>query len=1095
MSRKYLVLILFLILLARCAPSVDSSLFVKVPSTDSKVYFSNDLSFTEEYNPYTFKSFLNGGGVAIGDINNDGLEDLYLTGNLVDNKMYLNKGNLEFEDITDKSLLACAGAWSTGAAFVDINHDGFLDLYVCKSGKPDAPLRKNQFFINNGEGTFKDRAAEYGMDFMGLSVHSAFFDYDKDGDLDCYLLNNSLRSIGSYDIIEDQRLRPDPESGNKLLKNMEMETGVLRFVDVAAEAGIYNSEIGFGLGVSTSDINGDGWDDIYVSNDFFEKDYLYLNNQDGTFNEVIDEATSEISMGSMGADIADLNNDGLPDIFVTEMLPEKLDRYKSKTSFDSYDKSALNTAKGYHRQYGRNVLQINQGKVNGVPQFFELGRYFAVEATDWSWGALVADFDQNGRKDIFIANGIYKDLLDQDHINFYSPSKIRSMIKEKKENVVLDLINGFPSEPLDNYLYLQDEAGNLNKLDMVQLDKPGFSNGSAYADLDNDGDLELVVNNIAAEASIYKNNSNNHWLKIKCQGTTANLNALGAKATIYTSNSQQTLELHPMRGFQSCVSNILHFGLDTKATIDSLIVRWPDLKLTKLYNLLPDSLYTISYSKNAVSSSAPTQDEASRRLLSKVDGILDYAHVENRYADFDRIRLLIHKISNEGPHGTIADMDGDGRDDIVITASTGYPPRIYLQKDNRLVLANTHALDKLIGSEITSSLARDLDGNDELDLVLSRGGGETSLDKNASRDVIVYNPLRKDSRVTILEDRLLTSSIIDIDINGDKNIKLLALPRIDKQGYGRAGNGLVYSLGEFGFDLDKDLSMSLEQVGMVKDAVAVDLNGDKLEEVIVATEFSALQLYEVTDANLNLAQGRGLDSLTGLWNNLSCVDIDNDNDLDVIATNIGMNNRFHTLGQNGLHIFVSDFDNNERVEAIYCIEKDGGFYPIHLMNELMMQMPKLKKKSLKFNDYAEATLTDLVGEDGVSEADHYTVNELRSGIFVNTNGQFEFKPLPKEVQWSEQKIVWSGDLNNDGWVDLIMGGNQYEAKPELGINAASFGTVLINDKSGNFEVLGFEDSGFFEKGQIRDILSMKISGVQHIIVLKNSAKASVYKLN
>ncbi len=1082
-----------IILLCSCETAVSEHHFIfkSVDSAASNIDFNNQLTFTEEYNPYTFKNFLNGGGVALGDINNDGLVDIYLSGNLVENKLYLNKGNLEFEDISQAAQVECKDVWSTGVSFVDINHDGHLDIYVCKSGDPNSPNRFNQFFINDGNLGFTDMSKEFGLDFTGLSIHSAFFDYDKDGDLDCYLLNNSIRSVGAYDIIEDQRLRPDSEGGNKLLKNLEVETGEIKFVDVSQEAGIYTSAIGFGLGVSISDLNEDGWDDIFVSNDFFEKDYLYINNQDGTFKESSEAVFSELSTGSMGADIADLNNDGKPEIFVTEMLPEQLERYKSKTVFDSYDKVKLNESKGYHRQYGRNVLQYHAGVQNNLPQYKELGRYHGVEATDWSWGALMADFDNDGLKDIFVANGIFKDLLDQDHVNFYSPQQITKMLKDKQEDVILTMMNAFPSDPVSNYFFHQNEENKFVK--SHPPNSKGFSNGSAYADLDNDGDLDLVINNINAPATVYKNTTiHNHFLKVKLQGSEKNINAIGAKLKLYHQQGMRMIENHPMRGYQSCVSHDLIIGLGMHTIIDSLHIIWPNQQQSSYHNLSADSTYLfhIKEAKNIQTNSISKKEQA---LLKKVEGIIDYKHNQIAFADFDRNRMIPMKLSNAGPHGELGDMDNDGDIDLIIAGYAKNGVQYFENTGKQLIKKSlTEDKSKIFADKVQ---IKDINNDGSKDVILINGGFQYSKKSKTLEDIILINQNNKFTPNT-LRAQMSSVGICQLDIDDHGAEAMVAFPSMKVGAYGELADGMIFRKDKKGYTYNKAMSIPLREMGMFKDLEFND--GDK-KEIILAPSFGPLKFYTPTkdEKVISSISYPSIAHTAGMWQDIQLVDIDNNGTQDIIACNVGLNNRLYNMTKGEMYVFVADFDKNGRTDIIYCMQKEGKHYPIHLKDELLMQMPKLKKKSLKYADYAQISMEELFGDKtGEINAQIYTVNEWRSGIFMQqADNSYEFRPLPEEVQYSEMKTVCPIDLNNDGYMDLVIGGNQYEAKPEYGINAASFGCVLINDTKGSFKYLSFEDSGFFEKGQIRDILALNLKGEKYLLVLKNNDKASTYKIN
>ncbi len=593
--------IYFLILLYWTALSCSSpdrervTLFKLLPADSTGIDFKNQVEYTEEFNMYTYRNFYNGAGVGVGDINNDGLPDIYLCGNMVSNKLYLNQGNLKFKDITEEARVSCLSSWSTGVSMVDINGDGWLDIYVCKSGKPGGERRHNELFINNGDLTFTEKSREWGLDVTGLSTHAAFFDYDNDGDLDCYLLTNSIRSVGNFDLIKDQRNITDPAGGgNKLLKNVGSH-----LVDASKEAGIYSSRIGFGLGVTIGDINKDGWQDIYVSNDFFEKDYLYINQKDGTFQESLEKEIKSISLGSMGADLADINNDTYPDLFITEMLPQSNDRLKTKMTFDNWNHHQMIVENGYYFQYPRNVLQLN----NGDNTFSEIGRLAKMEATDWSWGALIFDMDNDGIKDIFVANGIYKDLLDQDYVNFMAdPVSVRSMISREK-SAITKLVEIIPSSPLANFAFHNNiNFGFENRALQWGLDQKGFSSGSAYADLDNDGDLDLVVNNVNMETAVYRNACEkiypqHHYLKFLLKGNNQNRNGFGTKITIMSGPQTFYQEQMPTRGFESSVDQRLNFGLGKIDYVEKIIVEWPSGKTVELDSVKTDQAIVIKESE------------------------------------------------------------------------------------------------------------------------------------------------------------------------------------------------------------------------------------------------------------------------------------------------------------------------------------------------------------------------------------------------------------------------------------------------------------------------------------------------------------------
>jgi enediyne biosynthesis protein E4 len=664
--------------------------------------------------PYLFRNFYNGAGVALGDINNDGLVDIFLSGNQQENKLYLNKGNFQFEDITAKAGLAVPGIWSTGVSMADINGDGLLDIYVCKSGPLGGELRHNQLFINNGDLTFTDKAKEYGIADVGLSQHAVFFDYDKDGDLDMYLLNNSARSIGINDLRIGQRNIRDPLGGNKLYRN---DNG--KYLDVSEEVGIYGSSIGYGLGVTVADLNHDSWPDLYVSNDFFEKDYLYMNNGDGTFTESLEDMMTEISMGSMGADIADLDNDGWQDIFVTEMLPATMDRVKTKTPFEEWDKYQANVAGGYFHQFTRNTLQRNLGFQPNSTQvhFSEISRQSGVHATDWSWGALIFDTDNDGLKDIFVANGIVKDLTDFDYVDYYVNNQ-DLIAKFKRDSILLTkMIDEFPSNPQMNFLF-QNE-GNFKFKNIAAesgMDQLTFSTGAAYADLDNDGDLDLVVNNLQGEVSIFKNNSReinkNNFIQFDLKGQ------FGTQVTVHAGNTLFFAEHNPVKGYMSSVDHRLHFGLGKVTKIDSVFVLWPNGKISKLTDVSPDQLLVLDPSTATEKEHILTPENSTILKASSVQ--LPWKHQESDFIDFDRDRLRFHMISNEGPKMAVGDVNGDGLEDLFLPGAKGQASSIWMQMDSG-DFQSKQLFEADAMAEDVDGLFFDADGDGDLDLYVVSG--------------------------------------------------------------------------------------------------------------------------------------------------------------------------------------------------------------------------------------------------------------------------------------------------------------------------------------------------------------------------------------
>ena len=1112
-SRFHLLILLFIIVFLQSCENAKSEklkLFTTVSSEFSGINFINNLEFTEDYNPYTFKNFFNGGGVAVGDINNDGLMDLYFTGNLNDNKLYLNKGNLRFEDITLKAGVECKNVWSTGVCFVDINSDGWMDIYVCKSGRPGGINRNNELFINNKDLTFTEMSKEYGLDFIGLSTHAAFFDYDRDGDLDCYLLNNSIRSIGGYDIVEGLRNNEDSLGGNKLLKNDHISISsngdtvisTIKFRNVTTQAGIYSSAIGFGLGVSISDLNNDGWQDIFVSNDFFERDYLYINKKDGTFDEVIEECMPEISLGSMGADIADINNDGWSDIFVTEMLPGRLDRYKSKAIFENWDKYQLNIRKGYHRQFGRNMLHLNNGDISKdeMLRFSDISRFSGVEATDWSWGALIADFNNDGSKDIFVANGIYKDLTDLDYINYdFDPNSIKSMI-ENKEKVIIKMMDKVPSEAQPNELFLN--IGNLKfKNASVEsgLGEPTFSNGSVYADLDNDGDLDLVTNNINQTAQLYKNNSekeNLNFINIKLIGYHKNLNAIGSKVICHHKKSQIQFELAPMKGFQSCVDNRIHIGLGKINKLDSIQIFWQNGNRSIIKDNIELNKF-VTYEFEKLNKFPFNQTENKNKLFSEVKDKLNLYHSENDFSDFDRNRLLYFMISNEGPFLCVKDLNLDGKEDIVMSGSYGNATQVLYQDKNRFLTKSIQNISKNAIMEDGRILIEDFNEDGNQDIFVCANSAEHNNSSNGLKNKLYFG-----GKNTFAENFSIFNSLYnstgcvvwtDLDSDGDKD--LFTGGRLESFNYGIPPSGYVYENNNNTYTFSSNLSKAFKYIGMIVDGKSCDLDGDGIDELILLKDMSDIDIFTCKNNVIkNINTELNLDNIKGYWSSFQIEDLDNDGDLDILVCNKGLNNRFaNTSG--GFEMHVNDFDGNGEIEQISCYRDGDKSVPWVLKDDLVKQIPSLRKKILRYESYTKATLSTLFDEAVLNNSIVYSINEFRTGIFWNEKGKYVFKPLPDEAQWTDQKASLISDINNDGFKDIILGGNQFRAKPEIGINAASFTTYFTNLGNGSFKYINNNISGLCVDGEVRDIKLINIKNKKHIIFARNNANSVIYKIN
>ena len=1076
-----------------------TTLFSLLDKKHTHIDFVNQVDYTEEYNTYTYRNFYNGAGVGIGDFNNDGLPDIYFCGNLVGNKLYINKGNFVFEDVTEHAGVACAGSWSTGVSIADINGDGWLDIYVCKSGNPNSKNRHNELFINNGDLTFTEKAAEYGLDVVGLSNHAAFFDYDHDGDLDCYLLNNSFQSVTDFDMKPGQREIRDTLGGNKLFRN---DNG--HFVDVSKEAGIYGSKIGFGLGVTVGDVNRDGWPDIYISNDFFERDYLYINNKDGTFTESLENQMREISLGAMGADMADINNDAYPEIFVTEMTPEGNARQKTKALFESWDSYQKKLTGGYYRQFARNTLQLN----NRNGSFSEIGRLSGVSTTDWSWGALIMDLDNDGWKDIFVANGIFKDLLDRDYLNFYSdPSVMRSMIKTEKK-AILKIIDMIPSVKIPNYAFHNNKDLTFTNLsESWGLSTPSFSNGAAYVDLDNDGDLDLVVNNVNMPPFIYRNETNkkpeSNFLMLTLKGSGKNTEAIGAEVTLYYGGKLNYQELMPMRGFQSTVDNRLHFGLGAAQIIDSLVVDWPDGKCTVLHGVAVNQFLKLDQ-KDAIKRSLNTPEKKVTPVFQKVEKIagLDFKHKENDFNEFDRDRLLFQMSSNEGPHMAVGDVNGDGLDDIYICGSTGSPGALYVQDRNGHFKKTNEALfeaDKIC--EDTDCAFFDADGDGDLDLYVASGGNQFPSSSSALADRLYINDgkghFTKSDQILPAGKYESTSCVRPADFNKDGSIDLFVGIRLRPFEYGLPANGyLLQNNGHGNFkDVTAKIAPGLLNIGMITDMTWADVNNDGYPDMVIVGDWMPVKIFINENGIFKDESERyGLANTEGWWHSVVAKDLNGDGKVDFILGNHGLNSRFKASVSKPVTMYVNDFDLNGSIEQIICTYNGDKSYPMAMKDDLVKQIPSLATRFKKFDDYKNATIEDIFSPDVLQRSVKLTARYMESCVMINTGqGSFRLIPLPIEAQFSPVYAICADDFDHDGICDILIGGNQYRAKPETGIYDASYGLFLKGDAGGSWKSVSSLISGIFTKGEIRDMKILNINGTRIIAVARNNDNFQFYK--
>ncbi len=1051
--------------------------------------FANILDYDKDFNVYKYRNFYNGGGVAIGDINNDGLVDIYMVSNQKTNKLYLNKGNWKFEDITQKAGVGGTRSWSTGVAMADVNGDGLMDIYVCNSGDVHGDNKENELFINKGDLSFEESAAKYNLNDKGFSTHASFFDYDKDGDLDCYILNNSFRAIGSFDLKLNQRNKRDELGGDKLMENRNG-----KFVDVSAKAGIYGSVVGFGLGITIGDVNNDNWEDIYISNDFFERDYLYINQKNGTFKEDLTNQIPAISGASMGADIADINNDGFNDIFVTEMLPTEYKRLKTLTTFDDWNRYQASAQNGYHYQFTRNTLQVN----NGNNTFSELSRFAGVEASDWSWGALFFDMENDGNKDLFIANGIYKDLTNQDYLQYAANDSVMGAIIRDKNVDYKKLIDIIPSNKVANQSYRGSGKISFSNYTSSGLNTPGFSNGSAYGDIDNDGDLDLIVNNVNMPCFVYENKANtklkNNYLKFVLTGNRSNKNAVGAKIEVVTKDNKYYYENQPVRGFQSSMDNRPNVGVGTAQEVD-IIVTWPSGKVTKQEHLKVNQIIKLD-EKDGLEIKEQKLDLP--KLLKLDEKSLVYNHKEKNFNDFNRENLLYHMLSNRGPCASTGDLNGDKVSDLVIPGASGMKTQVFLSttsgmKEN----IQGNVFSKTIDAEEVKCDLFDADKDGDLDLYLASGSNELSEFSPLLYDELLFNDGKGNftfsgQMLPSIDAKISTGAICHSDIDNDGDIDLFVGERVKINKYGESCSGYILLNNGKGQYEEKTANVcpALKEIGMITDAIFQDLDGDNKEDLIVVGEFMNITIFKNDGKKLSKVD-IGINK-SGWYNVVKAVDIDNDKDLDLVIGNHGLNSRFKADDKYPISMYFSDYDNNGFPEGILTKKHaDGKNYPYALRQTLMSRIPGLKKKFPNFESYKTASITEIFSKEQLDIAKISQVNELRSIVLINNgNMKFEARPLPDAVQISPMYAIANHDINGDGFQDLIMGGNLYNVQPEMGKYDASYGHILINDGKGNFQDKAVE-MGFSVKGEIRDIKVID----NKIIVFRNNNSAVSYQIN
>lgn len=1097
--RKSLFL-LGLILFASCSEE-GNKLFEKLPVEKTNIAFKNDIPEKPDFNIINYLYYYNGGGVAVGDINNDGLQDVYFSSNLGENKLYLNKGNFQFQDITNRAGVAFRNAnWKTGVTMADVNGDGFLDIYAsCVSGVENRRGR-NALFINNGNMTFTDKAVEFGLAEEGFGQQAAFFDYDKDGDLDAYLLRTSVHSENSYKPAAEGRNVRDPKAGDKLMRN---DNG--KFTDVSAQAGILGGSMGYGLGIAISDLDNNGFPDVYVANDFHENDYLYFNNGDGTFTENVKNSMPHTSQYSMGTDIGDINNDGLQDVITLDMMPANETIRKTAEGADKMDVYRTKRGFGYHDQLARNALQLNRGN----RKFSDIAPLSGVYATDWSWGVLFADLDLDGYKDVFVSNGIYRRPNDLDFLTFISEQNVQRVISKQH----MELAKEMPQIKIPNFAF--QNKGDLTFADRSKewgLDDMAYSNGSAYADLDNDGDLDLITNNINEAAGIFKNLSadakQKKTLTIKLEGEGKNRFGIGAKVIVKTTTvgkkNTQTAELNPTRGWLSSVDPRLFFGIGSAKQVDTLTVIWGDGRFQKLTNLNVDRTLILKQS-NAVQKWQYLPEVPNNAIFSDVTAAsgANFVHKENDYTDYNREFLMPKMVSREGPALATADVNGDNVLDFYIGGARGKAGQLFLGKSGGTFSPNNQTAflaDSLY--EDVSAHFFDADNDSDVDLLVASGGGQWIKEEGAKSRFYLNDGKGNFTRnADALPDLRLNASTVathDFDDDGDMDIFLGARSVIS--GYGL--NPTSYLLenngrGQFR-DVTKQKAPDLANVGMVRDAEWVDIEKDGKKELIVVGEWMPITIFKSGSGKLtNYTQQAGLDNTFGWWNCIETADLEGDGDQDLVLGNMGLNNIFQATETTPLRLFVKDLDKNGSTDPMMTYFNGDKEYPFERLDDIFQQLPMVRAKYEGAFKKAGSQSFDEMFEGAYNDGVKQQAAEMRSMVLLNKgNGAFNRVPLPTLAQLSPTFAIAIEDFNGDDVLDIVLGGNDYNYKPSMGRYDASYGSFLLGDGRGGFYPISNGSVNLWTEGQVRNmrVLPQKDGG-SVVIVAKNNAPMQVLSAN
>ena len=1085
---RYILKILLLLLFFSCSnkETIEKSyLFSKLDHTTSGIDFKNIIKEDKKYNIVNYLYYYNGGGVAVGDINNDNLPDIYFVSNRGKNKLYLNQGNLKFKDISESSGTSGNSDWNTGVTMVDINGDGYLDIYVCAVTEILDFKGHNELFINNGDGTFTEQSKDYGLDFKGYATQAYFFDFDKDDDLDTYIVNHALHTKTSHGPSYIRKKRANLV-GDILLRNDNS-----KFIDISIDAKIYGGANGYGLSASIADFNNDGWDDIYVCNDFHEDDYYYINNQDGTFKESLSNAFSYTSRFSMGSDVGDINGDSYPDIITLDMLPYDEKVLKESEGDISYKTQDFLINQGYQKQYARNMLQLN----NKGKYFTEAGLFNNIAATDWSWAPLIADFNSDGHQDIFISNGILKRPNNLDFMRYLSSSFKNQQKNKKNEDWLIKSLEVMPTGKIPNQIFEGNSETFTNRNDSWIQDLPSLSNGSVYVDLDLDGDLDIITNDLNDYASVYKNNTNdqtsNSNISIKLNYQKLNKSGIGSKIYVYSNNKVQYKQLFVSRGFISSIESKLHFGIPNSNKIDSILIIWPNLKQQKIVPENNSSELTIHY--NDTNTIHVADEDQKKSLLFSKENLISYKHEEDNYNDFDIDKLSPYKVSNQGPGIAIGDVNNDGKEDIFIGSASFKKSKLFINTTNGFIEKSIPEIEKDSISDDVDAVFLDIDNDNDLDLYIA-SGIIFQKNKGYQNDRVYINNGKGDFKkhTTILPQNFLNTSVIKpYDYDGDGDLDLFVGNRSDTTTFGNRVESYILKNNKGKFEKDPLFLLK----SMVTDAIWADLNQDGSKDLLIATEWDRPRIFINHDGILK--EKKILSHLKGLWQSIAMYDIDYDGDKDIILGNWGLNTKFKASKSAPLLMYFSDFDQNGKKETILAYEKNGKYYPANSKDELSSQLPVLNKHYRNYESFSNQPIETILGKLNTKDSlIQYQVHTLASGYIINNKGKYDtFKKFPPELQLSPINCFIKGDFTEAGYNQLLLGGNFNGVNTYHGVFNSNPGFLIYKGESKSpFKYKKTFDLGLeLHNKQVKKLLLLKQKNSTYLISANNNDSILIYK--